>query len=214
MSIANIVVERDRALIGVDTLAAYMPGADAVMSEEERRDRHACKVSFLPQISCAVTGRGDHMLIAYVHFYLYVGAVRSFDHAVQAMPEALKTAFSQTMAWRAVNLPDESLVKFPGADVMLVGWSPSIMRFEAARWIRREEDEDFAHTRIDSALLTPEIDRVELVEAPDTPAKMEAVACQQMKWVNENYPGTCGGRLLLAELKRGEVNVRTIANLE
>ena len=133
---------------------------------------------------------------------------------VQVMPEVLKAAFSQAMTYRAANLPDESLVKYPGADVMLVGWSPSIMRFEVARWIRREEDEDFAYTRIDSALLTPEIDRVERVETPTTPARMEAVARQQMKWVNENYPGTCGGRLLLAELKRGEVNVRTIANLE
>jgi len=212
MTIANILVERDRALVGVDTLSAFMSGADAVMSEDERRDRHACKVSFLPEISCALTGRGDHMLIGYVHFQLMVGAVRSFDHAVQVMPEVLEFAFRQSMSFRAMNL-DDDLVTFPGADVMLVGWSPSVMRFEAVRWIRREENEDFSYARINGALLTPEIDQIEPVETPNTPARMEAVARQQMKWVNENYPGTCGGRLLLAELRRGEIDVRTIASL-
>lgn len=211
MSIVNIVIERDRALIGVDTLAAFMPEADAVMSEDERQDRHTGKVSFLPQINCAVTGRGDHLLIHHVHFQLAAGAVRGFDQAVQFMPELLAVAFSNAMTYRLMHVGE---VTFPGADVVLVGWSSSLLRFEAMRWTRRTEAEEFVATRIERVLMLPEIDQIEEVETPDNPARMQALMRRQLAWVDREHPGNAGGRLLLAELRHGETSVRDLGSIK
>lgn len=44
---------------------------------------------------------------------------------------------------------------------------------------------------------------------------MERIARDQVAYVRSNHPGyNCGGRLLLAELTRDTLSVRTIAELE
>lgn len=211
MSIANVVIEHDRALIGVDTLAGYMAGVKHVMSDDERRDRHSCKLALFPQISMAMTQRGDAFLVAIARLALDVECPRSFDHAAQLMPAILPAAYMQAMATRKQQFGIES---FHGADVVLVGWSPSRLRFDSARWIRRPEDSVFTETRGDKALFLPEIDRIEPVEPPDTADKMETLMRRQVDWASREHPQfPCGGKLLMAELTRNAVNVRTIADL-
>lgn len=210
MTIANIVVERDRALIGVDTMAAYMTQAKGMLPEDETRDRHTSKVSLYPHANMAMTGRGDVSLMASVRYYLEHAAVRDFEHATELMPELLTVAYQTSMAQRSHFT---GLDAFPGVDVVLVGWS-RLMRFEGRRWIRRTEDANFTQTRIEHWLALPEVDQIEHVDIPNTDARMEALARKQVAWANKNYPGNCGGRLMIAELTLGAASIRTIANLE
>lgn len=212
MSITNIVIEQDRALIGVDTLGGFMDQAASLMSEGERQDRHVCKFSLLPQISSAMTSRGDAWMTALVRQQLDLSLARSFDDAAHMMPAFLTAAYDQVMA---IRKQQHSIDQFYGAEVVLVGWSPTAKRFEGMRWYRYPTDAAFIPKRLEKMGLFPEIDRIEAVEVPDTPAKMEAVARRQVAWARRDgkqYP--CGGKLLMVELTRDAVNVRTIADLE
>lgn len=212
MSIANIVIEFERALIGVDTLAGYMAEGQHLMSEEMRQNRHAGKLSLFPQISSAMTHRGDGVLTGYARLNLENACPRDFDEAVQLMPIALDLAYTQAMAQRKERTGVES---FPGAEVVLVGWSPSRRHFDAVRWIRRPDASEFTSEPVIRMLVTPEIDRVERVERPDTDAAMEALVRRQIEWARTEHPDypPCGGKLLMAELKRDSITVRTIADL-
>ncbi len=54
-----------------------------------------------------------------------------------------------------------------------------------------------------------------LKEPANTPERMEAVARDRVAYVRREHPTLpCGGKLLLAELTRDSLSVRTIADLE
>jgi len=212
MSITNIVIEQDRVLIGVDTLGGFMDQAPQFMGEAERFDRHVCKFSLLPQISSAMTSRGDAWLAALVRQQLDLSLARHFDDAAPMMPDFLELAYEQVMATRKQQ---QRIEQFYGAEVILVGWSPMAKRFEGMRWYRYPTDAVFIPQRLEKMGIFPEIDRIEAIEVPDTADKMEAVARRQVAWARQDgrqYP--CGGKLLMVELTRDAANVRTIADLE
>lgn len=211
MSIANIVIEKDRALIGVDTLAGYMQEGKHLLDEVKYRARHAGKLSVFPQFNAAMTHRGDGLLTSIVRLNLETECPYDFDDAVQMMPAILATAYTNALAARSQNVGIEA---FAGAEIVLVGWSPHYSRFLAVRWCRYPEHDDFTETYIDKMLLLPEMERIQEVETPDTDAKMEALVRAQVAWAASEHPDlTCGGRLLMAEITRDSVSVRTIADL-
>lgn len=212
MSLANIVIRHDRALISVDTLAGFMEEAGQLMSENERTGRHTGKLWLFPHINMAMTQRGDGLLTGTARAMLESSFPSSFDDAVRMMPSVLDQAFAHTLAFRNEKFGIDS---FPGAEVVLVGWSLCNLSFQAMRWRRYPTDSGFTQCRVDKMLLLPEIDRIEPVDVPDTAEKMEAVARRQVEWARREHPSlACGGRLLLAELTRDAVTVRTIADLE
>ena len=213
MSIANIVIEKDRALIGVDTLVGYMAEGRHLLDEEvQYRGRHSGKLSLFPQINSAMTHRGDGLLTSLARLNLESSCPHDFDEAVEMMPSILSGAYTHATATRKQSTGIEA---FPGAEVVLVGWSPRYSRFLAVRWCRYPGYDDFTESYVDKRLLLPEIDRVQEVQTPDTDAKMEALVRDQVIWAASEHPDlTCGGRLMMAELTQGAVNVRTIADLE
>ncbi|HCN70856.1 MAG TPA: hypothetical protein DIS96_03745 [Pusillimonas sp.] len=211
MSIANIVIEKDRALIGVDTLAGYMQEGRHLLNEVHYRARHAGKLTLFPQFDSAMTNRGDGLLTSIVRVGLETECPYDFDDAVEMMPGILSTAYTQATTHRK----QLGIEAFPGAEVVLVGWSPRNSRYLAVRWCRYPEYEDFTEKFFDDRLLLPDIDNLQQVETPDTDAKMEALVRDQVAWAASEHPNlTCGGRLVMAELTRGAVTVRTIADLE
>lgn len=212
MSLANVVINHDRALISVDTRAGFIEGAEDLADAETFQNRHAAKLWLFPHMNMAMTQRGDGVLTATVRNLLERSLPDSFDDAVRLMPEVLGYAYADTVASRKQVL---GIDDFPGAEIVLVGWSPCNLSFQAMRWRRYPTDHDFIQSRVDKMLLLPEIDRIEPVDLPDTAEKMEAVARRQVAWVRRDHPSlACGGRLLLAELTRDAVTVRTIADLE
>lgn len=212
MSLANIVITHDRALVSVDTLAGFMEDAGQMMNEHERTGRHSGKLWLFPHINMAMTQRGDGLLTATARTVLESALPSSFDDAVHMMPSVLDQAYAHSLAFRKEKFGIEA---FPGAEVVLIGWSPCNLSFQAMRWRRYPTDPGFIQSRVDKMLLMPEIDRIEHIDVPDTAEKMEAVARRQVEWVRREHPAlTCGGRLLLAELRPDAMTVRTIADLE
>lgn len=182
------------------------------LGSDSLQEKHAGKLALFPHINMAMTQRGDGLLTGTVRAMLEMALPDSFDDAVRLMPALLEQAQNDAMAFRQERLGVES---FPGAEMALVGWSPTRRGFAAARWRRYPDDPTFVRGGIQRMLLTPEVERLEPVEAPDTAEKMVAIARRQVAWVRQEHPSLpCGSRLLLAELTRGTVTARTIADLE
>jgi hypothetical protein len=212
MSIINIVIERDRVLIGADTLAGFMEEGQSLLTEDQRRDKHTLKFSLFPHINMAMTHRGDGLVLTNVRTLLESALLSGFDEAVEYMPWIMEQAYTLAMDVRKAQ---HGMQTFEGAEAVLVGWSQSQQRFAGARWRRYPQGPAFEALPVGDVLVMPEIDRLGPVETPDTPEKMEAVTRQQLDYVRRECPSyPCGGRLLLAEMTRDAVTVRTIADLE
>jgi hypothetical protein len=211
MSIINIVIEQDRVLIGADTLAGFMAEGAHLISEDQRRDKHTLKFSVFPHINMAMTHRGDGLVLTNARTLLESSLPSSFDEAVKYMPWIMEQAYTLAMDARKSQ---HDMHTFEGAEAVLVGWSPSMQRFAGARWRRYPQDTAFEALPVGQVLVMPEIDRIGPVETPNTPERMEAVTRQQLAYVRRECPSyPCGGRLLLTELTRNAVTVRTIADL-
>ncbi len=217
MSLANVYLEHDRALIGFDTLSSAMeapssmPGVAEVMAQFNA-GVHMTKCTFLPHANVALAHRGDAMLAVGVCSAIQLNALPDFDAMAEAMPQLLAQTFAQVTAHRKQALGIE---QFPGAEIILVGWSAALNRMEAVRWVRWPQDKGFAASPVGKVLMLPDAEWEQKPDAPDTAERMEAVARDQVAYVRRKHPGyNCGGRLLLAELTRDTLSVRTVADLE
>jgi len=216
MSLANVYLEHDRALIAFDTLSSAMdaPPAAGVAEALERfkTGLHMSKCTFLAHANVAIAHRGDAMLAVGVCSAVQLNALPDFDAIAEAMAQLLAQTFAQVTAYRKQQLGIE---QFHGAEIILVGWSHALNRMEAVRWVRWPQDKGFAASQVGKALLLPDAEWEQTPDAPDTAEKMEAIARDQVAYVRRKHPGyNCGGRLLLAELTRDTLSVRTIADLE
>ncbi len=215
MSLVNIYMEHDRALIGFDTLSSAMeaPPAAGVAEALQRihAGAHMSKCSFLAHANVALAHRGDAMFAVGVCSALQLNLLADFDAMTAAMPELLAQTFAQVTGYRK----QFAIEQFPGAEVILVGWSRALNRMEGVRWLRWPTDKGFAASPVGKALMLPDAEWPQTPDAPDTAEKMEAIARDQVAYVRREHAGyNCGGRLLLAELTRDTLNVRTIADLE
>lgn len=215
MSLVNVHLEHDRALIAFDTLTSAMqaPPANGVAEALARFSAglHMSKCAFLPHANVAMAHRGDAMLAVNAFSAVQISALADFDAIAEAMPQVLAQSFAQVTAFRKQHL---GIDDFAGSEIILVGWSPALKRMLAVRWVRWPKDGGFAASQVVSPLILPDAEWEQDPKA-DTAEKMEAIARDQVAYVRREHPGyNCGGRLLLAELTRDSLSVRTIADLE
>lgn len=221
MSLVNVYMERDRALIGFDTLACHMPipatisVADA--SEVARKfdgDAHMSKCGFIACPNVAIASRGDAMAAVLVQQTLQLSMSKDFDALVEILPQALANAYAQATAFRKQRL---GIVDDYGVEIVLVGWSPALNRMHGVHWVRWPTGKGFTSSQVGKVLILPDAEWEQTPGVPDTPEKMEAIARDQVAYVRRKYPDheyDCGGRLLLAELTRDTMSVRVVADLE
>jgi hypothetical protein len=216
MSLVNVYMEHDRALIGFDTLSSAMEappvaGVDAALARF-KTGLHMSKCTFLAHANVAIAHRGDAMLAVGVCSAVQLNALPDFDAMTEAMPQLLAQSHAQVTAFRKQQMGIDG---FPGAEIILVGWSRALNRMEGVRWLRWPTDKGFSASPVGKALMLPDAEWPQTPDAPDTAEKMEAIARDQVAYVRREHAGyNCGGRLLLAELTRDTLNVHTIADLE
>ena len=216
MSIANIVVARDKALIGFDTKSAFMAtpvsGGFAAALKLAEGGAHTSKCMFLPHANVAMPTLGDNLLANYAFSMLQLRPdLVDLDKMAEAMPEILAEAHRQAVFIRKQQWGTD---KFPGSTVFLVGWSNALGRMECVRWTRWPADSAFKAEQVRHVSLNPETGNEH--DTPFTDADMEALAREQVAYAR-GLPSAeydCGGQLLVAELTRDTLNVRTVANLE
>jgi len=216
LSIANIVVARDKALIGFDTKSAFMAtpvsGGFAAALKLAEGGAHTSKCMFLPHANVAMPTLGDNLLANYAFSMLQLRPdLVDLDKMAEAMPEILAEAHRQAVFIRKQQWGTD---KFPGSAIFLVGWSNALGRMECVRWTRWPADSAFKAEQVRHVSLNPETGNEH--DTPFTDADMEALAREQVAYARglPNAEYDCGGRLLIAELTRDTLNVRTVANLE
>lgn len=216
MSIANIVVGNDKALIAFDTKTAFMAGdihgaagAFAAADGEARTS----KCWHLPHANVAMPTLGDNLLANIAFSLLQMRPnLTDLDAMAEAMPETLAASCEQAMAIRRQQW---GIDDFPGSAVFLVGWSNALNRMECVRWTRWPNDSAFKAEQVRHVSINPETGSAH--DTPFTDAEMEKLAREQVAYVRGKYTQgeyDCGGALLVAELTRDTYSVRTIANLE
>jgi hypothetical protein len=216
----SLIIARkwDNALsLCVDTLASPMDGqASPANGVDEamkllRGGLHAPKMAHLPHINAIAAHRGDALLANIVVSALFIGMPQSFDDAVKAMPEIQAHAYAQATAHRKQQFGIEH---FHGSELFLFGWSDALNRMEGVRWVRWPHDKGFNASPVNNPLILPDAEW-EHTPPAETPEQFERIARDQVAYVRRKHPGyNCGGRLLLAELTRDTLSIRTIADLE
>jgi len=172
----------------------------------------AGSAAHIAHINAIVAHRGDFLLSNIAVSALHLAMPQTFDAAAEVMPQLLAHAFVQATAIRKQQLGAD---QFHGAEIVLVGWSDALKRMEGVRWVRWAHDKGFNASPVGKSLMLPDAEWKQTPDAPDTAERMEAIARDQVAYVRRNHPGyNCGGRLLLAELTRDSLSVRTIADLE
>jgi hypothetical protein len=201
MSILNCSVSERRALVAVDTHVQKNGGAST----------HGPKLFVVPHANLVLAVRGDVIFGNELAGHLHLGPVADFDEAAAVMPSLLDHAFAAYSRLRK----EHGDVPWSGSEIALVGWSKRAARMQGIRWESWPGDQLFKVTPIEPWSLSPNASWPELPAAPDTAAKMEALARDQLRFIRTHFPGAAiGGRLLVAEITRDAVNVRTVADLE
>lgn len=215
MSLVNVYMEGGRALVSFDTLSSVMPVQSSVADAIKHltgNGAHMTKCDFLACPNVAMAHRGDAMFASLLLHSLHMAALPDFDAIAENMQQLMAHVYAQVTEFRRNQF---QIADFPGAEIVLVGWSPALNRMQGVRWVRWPQDKGFNASQVGKALLLPDAEWEQTPEAPDTPEKMEAIARDQVAYVRRKHPGyNCGGRLLLAELTRDSLGVRTIADLE
>lgn len=208
MSLVNVVLEQDRAIVGFDTLSGMVQGFEHLLQCEV----HASKAVYMPHARAMLAHRGEALMAIMAHEALQIAALQGFDEMAEAMPHILAATFVQFCEFRKHQLGREH---FEGSEIILVGWSNALERMQAIRWTRYPEDKGFSVASVGKCVFLPDAEWPAQPSATGTPEQMEAIARDQVAWVRKNRPGfNCGGRLLLAELTRDACSVRVVADLE
>ena len=198
MSILNVSIDRDRALVAVDTLCQTGQGP-----------RETLKLYPLPHIGAVIAGRGQLAFLLQIHLEVILHCA-TFDDLVERTIEALPPLFARLRAQpnaAAFGMGDGSDVQ----ELVLVGWSPQAQAMQGWRWSQSDPRLGFTREEIAPWLVSPAL---EPVGDLSTATGMLHLARRQVtRWRPSAPGGALGGRLLLAELRRGALMVRDVGGL-
>lgn len=205
MSLLNFWIERNRVLIGVDTIAFQL---NANMPQGGEVD----KLLVLPTKGAVIAVRGMAAVLPFLMLPIMGNTSADLDVLCTQMPAHFAWASAQVAGLVKANgqvMPDE------GNEILLAGWSNSRKRMHA--WFFRHQpgepltvDSDFGADGPEQQLCGWDD---EIGEAPDvsTDAAMLQVMAAQVAHARRLFTGPprVGGRFVLAELTRDGVSIRT-----
>jgi hypothetical protein len=208
MTILNIFVRSDRALIGMDTM---------VVNTESGERSEASKFGLLAESNVFIGWRGDRVTGAIV--YAECMAARSyvdFDALAPEMPrlilETLKVRQDQRIAQGA---PPEVLVSphCHSLQLAMVGWSKQENQMRGTLYSKMADQEDVQVEAIPSAGIIAPGDLVDpsLREPVSSISAMERISKLQYRAAirsSDVLGGGFGGVLLLVELERDQARIR------
>lgn len=187
MSLLNVWVSPERALIAVDTDGMNPGGPHFGMS----------KLLPLVHAQTVFAARGDRRFLwdLFSRFHLSSADV-DYDVIVDNLPQMLASLIA--------GLRQDGHVPF-SYQFAIVGWSPVQQRV-CGRWYVGRTDEDGYDVDELGARVAPWQD-TETARVPDSPENVRWLAERQASWLRaEDTAG--GGRLLVAQLTRREIIVR------
>lgn len=205
MSLLNVFVSSDRALVAVDTLGARPDGTFD----------HVSKIHHLPHSGLVVAVRCV-IRFGRLVFDALDEICASYDAANEHHKEifACVTDFIRQQA--SVDPQVRDRLNFAEQEVLFAGWSDQRRSFHATSYKRSEEGGEFVSTPIDPWCAAPgdanwgrpPVDDLSTAEG------MERLARWQVMHSRQAFPSSAiGGLLLLVELTRGCTTVKTQCDL-
>ena len=210
MTILNAWIERDRALLAVNSEARHADSGEKFQLD---------KLWVLPILNAAVAYRGCGGYFTILRAMLESLVPRSFDELGAAMPQQMSTAREKMknhpQAWTDPTLYD--------ANVVAVGWSTRRGRMIGFQF------EQLAVNGFTEKVLEPPAeagagagyrflapgDLIEQLPPPRDVAAMVTCARVQKQLIEERYPGLAsGGQLHVATLTRGRITIEMACDLD
>ena len=207
MSILNVWVTPDRALIGVDTEGRDLYGNSGEIA----------KLFPLPHLNAVLAFRGTTRFSADLHASVASSGV-GFDSVLDGLPRYLPVCMTKirglvawsrlvhriTSLWTRRAMPDfnDALQQ----DVVFVGWSEKQQRVIGWQWLCN--DLEVTSREISPYHIAPWADSLQGLPDPSETGSMARLIRQQCNLLRSTEPGVAtGGRILIAELRRGSVNI-------
>jgi hypothetical protein len=191
MSLLIVALQPERILVAVDSVAGT--GDGSFLGE-------ASKLHVLPHLNAVLAGRG-HVGVLGMALMLGLEPRPDFDALADVMPGALTAGVAHLVAHGLLQdaAPQE---------VVLAGWSPRLNSMRACAYARHDGGAFIAHG-IARALMSPGGDfRADTAPWPQSIEDMEHIAREQVAWMRKTHPhAACGGRLLVADVRRDTVAV-------
>ena len=197
MTILNVLCDRSRVIVAMDTLALG-PDGPAEMS----------KFMLVPHSNILVCGRGFAGGIFDVFHH-----ARDFQWSFDELKERAQAVFEKAIVSLRVESPAayEHLFAIQQTQTLIVaGWSESEGAMQAVRI--QQGAKSFQRQRLSGECFMPGFS--EPVDAPGTDEEMRTLAEYQVRGIREQHPEfPAGGRLLIADMTRGQTTVRDAGKL-
>lgn len=206
MSLVIAHLAADRALLAVDTFAGSTAGWAAVGE----------KMLPLPAHHCILAMRGVTQALPALAFELACALVRDFDEILEFLPAALRGGRNVLRVAAEARGLELTTADALGYELAAVGWSPKRSTMVGVTYRFDAVSQAFAEIPIDRwRVHGAEEEWLPFpADAPDTAERMQAFA----EWVVRNSRArrpdlALGGRLLLAELTRDSMTIKTQCDL-
>lgn len=198
MSLCNIWIEENRALVAVDTIGF----ADGKSVE-------ASKIFAIPHASVVFAYRGQRIFFVNIllHSMLLDGA-DSFDLLSDRLPELIERFVDAIRR----DAPADRLQEM-GCELAMVGWSDRSVCMRGITYIFRNVDQACEVRPMESNVrIAPGVPHVPDL---DTASAMLELARRQIKYAQEFHPESppMGGRLIVAEVKREAISIVNIGTI-
>lgn len=202
MSLLNVWLDNERALVGVDT-DALAPGGVRVRVN---------KIMLLPTLNAVLAGRGAASLLGCVYVQLMaLPQAADFDFIAAALPELVEKAFDQIRG----PLRNEDPATYRAAhEIVLVGWSPKLGRMRAIEVVRPAGGSAFTVEETEKHYIAPWDEKIKSAPDPTDIHSMAELAVAQVALIRGAYPNAAaGGQLIVAELREVSMVLRTVCGL-
>lgn len=199
MSILNVAVHPERVLLAVDTHADIVGVAGSTRVE-------ASKLLYLPVPQVLLAARGDTAFMGAVFGNIHrAGTLVDFDALIDTMQVGLDTIAVEYLAH--VERAAGRSVAFE-CEIVVCGWSASACAMQGWAFERWPGDAGFGRSAIPTHRLGPNAGWATAPPPPDDVGLMRALARNQVAFMAQHHPeAAIGGRLITAELQRGQVAI-------
>lgn len=139
MSLMNILVERDRVLVGVDSAVDLGGGGIA----------RTVKLLPLPHLGCVLAGRGTALLVPLVVFVSRIETLMGADDTFEGLADRLPRLLADTVS----QLADRYGAPLLEQQFALAGWSASAAQMQACVFTAPAGSRKFERTPVDELWL-------------------------------------------------------------
>jgi hypothetical protein len=203
VSLVLASIERERALVGVDTRARDPFGTEADIS----------KFVLLPHVNALIANQGCGLLLGCTVAAL-LATRTEFDFLCDNMADVLRVAQTQVLAAMRVQHGDELARLVERAHITAVGWSPSANAMRGWTWFK-DAEHDFTREPVERWMVSPWDEKFRYLGAPTDVEQMRRIAALQLATLREVEPECpAGGRLIVCELSQHAAYFRDAGKID